>query len=137
MFMTVLYAAGGAAALGVGFTRVRSRLALSMAKHRSLTGHSRMARRAARLIPFYEYDEEQFFRCDNAPADIAARRRDGFMRLASLYRDRFPRTTALTREAASGVSDLRFTASYRVPFQFSRLVRQHLPTGSFLASSSG
>ena len=28
----------------------------------SLAGHSRMAKRVARLIPFYEYDEAQFFR---------------------------------------------------------------------------
>ena len=47
------------------------------------------------------------------------------------------RPSPLTREAAAGVSDLQFTAAYRVPFQFSRVARQHLPTGSFLASSSG
>lgn len=35
------------------------------------------------------------------------------------------------------MSDLQFTAAYRVPFQYSRVVRQYLPTGSFLESSSG
>jgi glutamate-1-semialdehyde 2,1-aminomutase len=43
----------------------------------------------------------------------------------------------VTREAAAGISDLQFTAAYRVPFQYSRIVRQNLPTGSFLRSSSG
>ena len=35
------------------------------------------------------------------------------------------------------MSDLQFTAAYRVPFQFRRLVRAHLGTGSFLNASSG
>jgi glutamate-1-semialdehyde 2,1-aminomutase len=137
MFMTVLYAIGGAVALAALFIRVKARLELSMAKHRSLTGHSRMARRIASLIPFYDFDEDRFFRSDDAPQDIAARRRDGFMRLSGIYRQRFSQTIAMTAEAAVGVSDLQFTAAYRVPFQFSRVVRQYLPTGSFLASSSG
>jgi glutamate-1-semialdehyde 2,1-aminomutase len=112
------------------------RLQLSLAKHRSLTGHARMARRLARLIPFYEYDERQFFRADGAPDDIAARRRQSFMQLAALYAERFPRSAALTRQIESSVSDLQFTARYRVPFQFSRLVREHLRAGSFLESSA-
>ena len=137
MFMTVLYVTGGAAALGAGAVRLKTRMELSLAKHRSLTGHSRMARRIASLIPFYDYGEDKFFQCDDAPEDVVARRRDGFARLAEHYRERYPRSVAMTRETAAGVSDLQFTAAYRVPFQFSRLVRQHLPTGSFLASSSG
>ena len=112
------------------------RLQLSLAKHRSLTGHARMARRLSRLIPFYEYDERQFFRADGAPDDIAARRRQSFMQLAALYAERFPRSAALTRQIESSVSDLQFTARYRVPFQFSRLVREHLRAGSFLESSA-
>ena len=35
------------------------------------------------------------------------------------------------------MSDLQFTARYRVPFQFSRMVREHLQGGAFLQSSSG
>jgi glutamate-1-semialdehyde 2,1-aminomutase len=136
MFMTVFAAIIAAAALAVLFFRLWARLALSLAKHRSLAGHPRMARRIARLIPFHDYDEQQFFRADDAPGDVAARRRDGFRRLSGFWRQRFAQTLALTAETTAGVSDLQFTAAYRVPFQFSRLVRQHLPTGSFLASSS-
>jgi glutamate-1-semialdehyde 2,1-aminomutase len=135
--MTILYATSGAVVLMALFIWLKARLELSMAKHWSLTGHARIARRLALLIPFYDYDEDRFFRSDNAPEDVAARRRDGFMRLSGFYRQRFARTIALTAEAAAGVSDLQFTAAYRVPFQFSRLVRQHLPTGSFLESSAG
>jgi glutamate-1-semialdehyde 2,1-aminomutase len=112
------------------------RLQLSLAKHRSLTGHARLARRLARLISFYEYDERQFFRADGAPADVAARRRQAFMQLAALYAERFPRSAALTRQVEGSVSDLQFTARYRVPFQFSRVVREHLRAGAFLESSA-
>ncbi len=137
MFMTISYATGAALTLAVLFPRIKARLELSLAKHRSLSGHSRMARRIAALIPFYDYDEDRFFQCDDAPEHVAARRRDAFMHLSRLYHERFPRSTALTKEAAVGTSDLQFTAAYRVPFQFSRVVRQYLPVGSFLASSSG
>jgi glutamate-1-semialdehyde 2,1-aminomutase len=137
MLMKILYAAGGTAALAALSVSLRDRVELSLAKHRSLTGHSRMARLLASLIPFYGYGEDRFFRCDDAPEDVAVRRRDGFTRLAGFWRQRFARTIALTAEAAVAVSDLQFTSRYRVPFQFSRIVRQHLPTGSFLTSSSG
>jgi glutamate-1-semialdehyde 2,1-aminomutase len=137
MFMTFLIATGGAVALLAIFLRLKTRVELSLAKHRSLTGHARMARRVASLIPFYDYDEDRFFQSDDAPADVAARRREGFMALSRLYREHFPKTAALTAVTAEGVSDLQFTAAYRVPFQFSRIVRHYLPTGSFLASSSG
>src|SRR5579863_3647060 len=112
------------------------RLQLSLAKHRSLTGHARIARRLARLIPFYEYDERQFFLADGAPDDIAALRRRAFMQLAALYAQRFARSAALTGQIESSVSDLQFTTRYRVPFQFSRVVREHLRSGAFLESSA-
>jgi glutamate-1-semialdehyde 2,1-aminomutase len=117
--------------------RIATRLQLSRAKHRSLAGHAWVARRVAALVPFYEYDQTHFFRADDAPDEIAARRYSGFMQLAGLYRQRFPRTIALTAAARDGLSDLQFTGAYRVPFQFSRFVREHLPSGSFLLSSVG
>ena len=113
------------------------RLALSRAKHRSIAGHSRIARRIAALIPHYEYDEQRFFRADDAPAEVAAQRRAGFDRLAALYAERFRASAALTDEIEDMMSDLQFTARYRVPFQFSRLVRERLRGGAFLQSSSG
>jgi len=113
------------------------RLLLSRAKHPSLGGHARIARLVARLVRCYEYDETRFFNADEAPADVAAARRAGFAQLAQLYAQRFPKGTALTREVAHTVSDLQFTLRYRVPFQFGRVVRQYLPGGTFLESSSG
>jgi glutamate-1-semialdehyde 2,1-aminomutase len=127
----------GAVALLVGLNRLKVRLELSRAKHPSLRGHARIGLAIAKLVPFYEYDEQRIFRSDDAPADVADRRRAGFMRLAKLYEERFAETRKLTEEAAAGLSDLQFTAAYRVPFQYSRFVRKHLRVGAFYRSSSG
>ncbi len=117
--------------------KLHIRLQLSRAKHRSLTGHSRMARRFASLVPFYEYDESQFFRADAAPEEVAAARRAGFLRLAAVFAERFKKSAQLTADIAGSVSDLQFTSRYRVPFQFSGFVRRHFKAGSFVESSSG
>src|SRR6476620_9029079 len=129
----------GAAVVGTAaiFPRLRARLALSRAKHRSLTGHARMSRLVARLIPFYEFDIDEFFRSDGAPAAVANQRRDGFFRLARLCDERFARGRQMTLQATRQISDLQFTEAYRVPFQYSRLVREHLGTGAFMQSSAG
>jgi glutamate-1-semialdehyde 2,1-aminomutase len=117
--------------------KTKQRLALSRAKHGSLGGHVRMAKRIAGLIPFYAYDEDRFFRADGAPGQIAEQRRAAFFALADLYRARYPETRALTEQVKPGLSDLQFTSRYRVPFQFSELVMRHLGTGAFLRASAG
>ena len=127
----------GALAVAALLPKIKSRLELSLAKHPSLTGHSRMARRVAALVPFYDYDDAKFFCCDGAPDDVVARRRAAFTRLALLYRERYAQSAALTTATASGVSDMQFTAAYRVPFQFSRHVREHLRGGAFMQSAGG
>ena len=130
-------ALAGGAVLSALFVRGRARLELSRAKHRSLTGHARWSRRVAALVPFYEYDDDRFFRCDGAPGAVEARRRAGFARLARLYQERFPQTAEALKQARESVSDLQFTSAYRVPFQFSRRVREALPAGSFVRSVQG
>jgi glutamate-1-semialdehyde 2,1-aminomutase len=125
--------AGAAAA----FPKLKARLELSRAKHRSLTGHSKMSRRVARLLPFYEFSADQYFNTDGAPPDIAAQRKDAFFALAKLYAERYAMGRQMTAEAASRISDLQFTRAYRVPFQFSRLVQENLGTSAFMASSAG
>ncbi len=113
------------------------RLQLSRAKHRSLAGHSRLARRFASWVPFYEYDDATFFQADSAPDEVAAQRRGAFARLSQLLASRATQTAAETSGLVGKVADLDFTSRYRVPFQFSRLVRRHFQTGSFLQSSDG
>ena len=88
--------AAAIAGAAVTFPKLQARLALSRAKHRSLTGHSKMSRRVARLIPFYEFDDHDFFRSDGAPADVATKRQDGFFALAATYKQRFARGREMT-----------------------------------------
>ena len=138
--LPILSLVAGAAALTATAAvapKVKARIALSRAKHRSLTGHSKMSKLAARLIPHYEFDINDFFRSDGAPSEIATKRQDGFFRLADVYKTRFARSREMNKEAASQISDLQFTQVYRVPFQYSRLVRENLGAGTFMQASSG
>jgi glutamate-1-semialdehyde 2,1-aminomutase len=127
----------GACALVFLLRKAWVRLQLSRAKHRSLAGHARMARRFAGLVPYYEYGEERIFRADGAPQEIAAARRGAFMRLAATLQARSPKNAALTATVIDAISDLKFTSRYRIPFQFSRFVREHMKIGAFVESSSG
>jgi glutamate-1-semialdehyde 2,1-aminomutase len=133
---TIVFAAA-LAAIGASLPAAKRRLELSLAKHPSLAGHARMARRMAAWLPGYAYDERRFFSADGATEQTVARRRAGFGRLCNLYRDRFPRSAALTAQAREGLSDLQFTSAYRVPFQFSRYLREHLKFGNFVTASDG
>src|ERR1700749_3897626 len=130
-------AAGAVAATAVVAPKVKARIELSRAKHRSLAGHSKMSRRVARLLPFYEFDIDNFFKTDGAPNEVATRRQDSFFRLAALYQERFAKSKKGTAEAATQISHRQFPQAYRVPFQYSRLVRENLGAGSFLQASSG
>jgi glutamate-1-semialdehyde 2,1-aminomutase len=125
------------AVLAATLPLARRRLQLSKAKHPSLTGHSRMAQRVARLVPGYAYDEARFFGSDGAPPEVQARRRAGLLRLGAVLAERHPKSIALTAAAREGLSDLQFTGAYRVPFQYSELLRRHVKIGSFVQSSEG
>jgi glutamate-1-semialdehyde 2,1-aminomutase len=136
-YFPYVYGLGALGTLGAVLPLARRRLDLSLAKHPSLTGHARIAKRLAALIRGYAYDEARFFDADDVPPDVVARRRAGFARLAELLRTRAPQTLALTHEARPAISDLQFTSAYRVPFQFSRYLRERLSVGGFLQSSEG
>ena len=116
---------------------IKRRIELSRAKHRSLAGHSRVAKRLARWMPAYHFDEVRFFNCDDAPESVAAQRRAAFFALARELQTRHERSVQATAQARSHISDLQFTAAYRVPFPFSPLVREHLKVGAFVQSAQG
>ena len=124
-------------ALVAGVRALRARWLLSAAKHPSLAGHARLSRAIARIVPYYEIAEERFFCADGAPAPIADERRRAFDALAERFAQRHPATSAATRTAQPAISDLQFTSRYRVPFQFSRRVRERLGGNAFLAASQG
>ena len=130
-----LYALGGGALL-YGLARLKTRLELSLAKHRSLAGHPRMARRVAALLPDYSYDEAKAFGVDGAPESVAATRKAAFAVLAEQYRTRYPLSVQKTIEAEAGISDMQFVSAYRVPFQFRRLAGV-LKAGSFVKATAG
>ncbi len=116
---------------------IYQRLQLSRAKHRSLAGHSRMAKRLARWLPGYHFDEQMFFQCDNAPRDVQQRRRDAFYKIAGVLQARHPLSIEASAAARAHISDMQFISAYRVPFQFSPMVQEHLKVGSFLQSATG
>ncbi len=131
-----LYTAAAAALIYL-VRRLWIRLRLSRAKHPSARGHAKMSRRLARLIPFYEYGEDTFFRCDGAPDEIAARRKAAFDALGRSLRERSPKSIQMADELEGTISDIRFTNAYRVPFQFRNHVRKILKLGAFVEESDG
>ena len=131
---TTLMSLGALAAFTPSIYR---RLQLSRAKHPSLAGHSRMAKRLARLLPGYHFDEEVFFKCDNAPIEVQNLRRDAFFKIAEVLKARHPLSIQASAAAREDITDMQFIAAYRVPFQFSPMVQEHLKVGSFLQSASG
>lgn len=124
-------------ALAAAFPFVHQRIQLSRAKHRSLAGHSLMAKRLARWLPGYSYTDDRFFAADGAPPGVAAQRRAAFFRLSGQLNAKAPQGLALTAQLRGGLPDLQFTGRYRVPFQFSELVRQHLALPAFWAQAEG
>ena len=74
---------------------------------------------------------------DGAPAQVAAQRRHALQQLGDTLVARCPRTLTLTASARDGLPDLQFTGAYRVPFQYSPLLRQHVQVGAFMEASEG
>lgn len=89
------------------------------------------------MLPGYHFDEASFFKCDNAPQDIENLRREAFFKIAETLKVRHPLSLQATAAAREHISDMQFISAYRVPFQFSPFVQEHLKVGSFLQSSTG
>lgn len=134
MALSAALAAGGLAWLAPKAWR---RLQLSRAKHRSLAGHSRMAKRLATWLPGYAYDEQHFFNCDGAALPVVRQREAAFEALCADFAKRYAASIAMTAQAREGLSDLQFTGSYRVPFQFSPYLRERLKLGGFFKAADG
>ena len=129
---------GLAALVGINLLmKVTQRLQLSLAKHPSLGGHLRMAKRVAKWIPGYSYNRDQWFDIDGAPASVAMQRRHALQNLGAQLQSRSPQTLAQTDATKPMVSDLQLISQYRVPFQFRSVLAQHIKTGSFWRESQG
>ena len=116
--------------------RVVQRLQLSVAKHRSLAGHPRIALWLARRMPGYAYSEVEAFGVDAAPEEVVAQRRRSFGRVRDALNARAPRTLAATEALTHTVSDAAFVDANRVPFQF-REVARALRVGNVVSRTEG
>jgi glutamate-1-semialdehyde 2,1-aminomutase len=118
-------------------TRCYTRLQLSLAKHPSLKGHSKWARRVAKLIPFFEYSGDQFFSSDGAPLSVAIQRRESFEKLGEKIKATAPQSIELYGSLDDCISDVHFTNAYRVPYPYRQYVQQHIKLGPIVTGSLG
>jgi len=117
--------------------RLAIRLALSRAKHPSLRGHSKWSRRMARLVSQFDYTGPAFFASDEAPPEVAARRRQGMDNLRRRIREASPTSLQFSQSLEDSVSDVRFTSQYRVPFPYRRALPPEFRYGSIATRSEG
>ncbi|MFT6906178.1 MAG: glutamate-1-semialdehyde 2,1-aminomutase [Oleiphilaceae bacterium] len=113
------------------------RLQLSKAKHPSLRGHAKMSKRVARLIPFYEYQDNEIFGVDGAPESLQQQRRTAFYKLSHFFQENCPQSLIKSEEMEGQVSDVDFTQYYRVPFQFRNFVARELKVSLMANASRG
>jgi glutamate-1-semialdehyde 2,1-aminomutase len=113
------------------------RLKLSRAKHRSLTGHSKMASRIARWMPRVQYGPDQWLAVDGAPVAVVQQRQAGFAALKEHFLLAYPRSRQLASEAYETISDLKFTSAYRVPPHFSAVMREAISNALFVDATEG
>lgn len=117
--------------------KIWMRLQLSRAKHPSLSGHAKMSRRMAKLIPYFSYDEQMFFTSDGAPESILELRKVGFQRLQDDFQTKSPKSISFSQSLDDSISDAHFTNAYRVPFPFREYAREHLKMGAVADTTSG
>jgi len=125
---------------GAGFVLMRwlvARVALSRAKHPSLRGHAKWSRRIARLIPYFEYTGDAFFRSDLAPAEVGTQRRQALEGLRARLASASPATCKFSQSLEADLSDVRFTSQYRVPFPYRRALPREFRFGSIVTESRG
>ena len=133
MVQWLTWAAGAGAALFVAGS-AKQRLELSLAKHPSLGGHLRMAKRMAHWLPAYTYDEAAWFAADGAPPPVAAQRKTALVRLGAQLQESSPLTIAQSDATKSRVSDMQLISQIRVPYQFREVLYRYVKTGNFWQS---
>uniref|UniRef100_A0A7S3JQM1 Glutamate-1-semialdehyde 2,1-aminomutase n=1 Tax=Aureoumbra lagunensis TaxID=44058 RepID=A0A7S3JQM1_9STRA len=96
------------------------------------------ARLLAPIFPSYTFDENVYYKADGVNAEIAAKRKIGAIELAK----RFDALLGVEARKANdvlkaGLSDLRFTDTNRVPFQFQAVTRKLFHVATITQSSRG
>ena len=96
------------------------------------------ARAAAPLIVSYSLEGDAYFRADGCSQEVAARRKRGADKLSKRFDGLTgPRGKALNETLISGLSDIRFTDTNRVPVQFQRETRKRYQVAAVTSSSKG
>jgi len=113
------------------------RLRLSRAKHPSLRGHSKMARRVAKQLKYFEYDESNFYNSDGAPDVVAKKRQVALSLLTQKIQKSTIKTSEFSQSMASSISDVDFTSAHKVPFPYRKLLAKELKVGLVCEESSG
>lgn len=131
-----VYAAAAIAGLLLS-RKLSKRLALSLAKHPSLRGHSKWSRRIARQVSYFEYTADRFFSSDLAPAEIAGQRRQGMERLRRRLGETSPSTLHYGQSLENSISDVQFTSHYRVPFPYRAELPREFKYGSVVTETRG
>ena len=96
------------------------------------------ARAAAPLIVSYSLEGDAYFRADGCSSEVAERRKAGADKLSKRF-DALtgPRGKALNATLISGLSDIRFTDTNRVPVQFQRETRARYQVAAVTCTSKG
>ena len=126
-----------AIASAIVLRKIHVRLRLSRAKHPSVRGHAKWSRRLARLVAYYEFDRDSFYRSDGAPEDVARRRRDGMQALRERVALDCPETLNFSASLEDCISDVSFTNGYRVPFPYRGQLARELKLGSIAEETDG
>ena len=92
----------------------------------------------APLLPSYSFDESEFYCADGVSDEIAAKRKKGALNLSKRYEAMTgAESKQLSEVLVAGLSDLRFTDTNRVPFQFQKVVRGMFRVASITKASKG
>lgn len=113
------------------------RLQLSLAKHPSLRGHAKWSRRLANWVAYYEFDRDRFFSSDGAPPQVAQQRRAALLRLRSHSAEGCAQSISFGQSVQDSISDVDFTANYRVPFPYRSQLGEELKFSSVVDASEG
>jgi glutamate-1-semialdehyde 2,1-aminomutase len=134
---SLLLIGAGSIALAGAARKIKNRAELSLAKHRSLAGHPRIAKRIAAQLPTYSYSAQEAFGLDGAVPSVVTGRQRAFASLVAQFSTRYARSREAGSDVAGGLSDLQFISAYRIPFQFRQLASEGLKIASFAKSSTG
>jgi glutamate-1-semialdehyde 2,1-aminomutase len=134
---SISWAAWAIGALALATPQLHRRLQLSRAKHRSLAGHSRLARRVVRWIPGYTHSQQTFFNSDGADEALSLRRQAALQRLSEDFRARYRKGIEMSEAAREHIPDMQFTRRYRVPVPYADVLNQWLKTSQFVERTDG